>query len=311
MIHPDLSSVAAEAVANWVASAAAKSHKYRISGDTVTFKAHKSYGFIGVGSTALGAAALLFVPDRIAAYVLGGIFSIPGVLIMLYGFVMSLSMSPVGIAYRGPFGRKKQLLWAHVTGFGTTSQYGDIRVGGPAGHVRIFGYLAGYSDIKKLLRSRFPLEIAAVHSEPDVHGAVFSLQRATAVVFLCLTLLLLAEAAAMVLGILPNSPEVYSVVIISLAAFFGFILTLDSFTTRLYIDDAGLSCRRLSGQKSLLWKEVVSAGVSMTPYRREIIRVSGAGVHIKINANFKDYMRIRDMVLGHCPESVLPGWFSA
>ncbi len=308
MIYPDPTSAVAEAVVNWVAGAAAKSHKYTINGYTVSFKAHRYYGLIGVGATVLGLAALLLIPDFIAACVLGGIFGILGVLIMLYGFVMKLSLSPEKITYRGPFGRKKQLLWAHITGFGIASQYGDILVSGPAGNIRIFGYLDGYAVIKMLLRSRFPFEAATVHSETDAHGDVFHPRRGLAVTFLCLALLLLAELVGSVMGILPSSP--FRIAFISVTALAGLIVALDFLCTQLYVDDSGLSYRRLYSQKSMRWAEIESVDLSMDPNSRETICLHTAGTSIKINANWKDYRRIRDMVLERSPDAALPGWIN-
>ncbi len=306
MIYPDPSAAVADAVCNWIAGAATTSHRYRIKGYTVSFRAHNYYGLFGVGATALALLALLFIPDFIAACVLGGIFGTLGILIMLYGYVMQLSLSPERIAYRGPFGRKKQLLWEHVTGFGVASQYGDMLVNGPSGNIRIFGYLAGLAEIKKLLRIRFPFEAAAVHTETDAHGMVFRPRRGIGVTFLCLVLLLLAELVLSVMSILPDSPLGIALIVVS--AVFGLIIALDYFTTRLYIDDAGLSYRRLYGQKSLRWAEIESVGLIMDPNKRQSIGLHAASTTIKVNANWKEYACIRDKVLEHCPESALPGW---
>lgn len=300
------SDAAAQAVVHWVADAAAKSKNYKIKGYTVTFKAHKSYGLIGVGGTLLALAALLFVPDRIAAYILGGIFGILGVLIDLYGFVMSLSMTPYKITYRGPFGRKKELLWQHVKGFGIANEHGDILVDGPAGRIRIFGYLAGYTDIKKLLRSRFPFEAAATPADEDDHGVVFRPRRTIGIILLGATLALLVELTVVALGILPSPLRPFIVILTAATGLLGLVAVLDFFLTRLYLDGAGLASRRLFGQKSLRWSNIESVSLSMDPYRREAIRLSGAGQHIRIDASYKDYAFLRDMVLERCPEPALP-----
>ena len=136
----------------------------------------------------------------------------------------------------------------------------------------------------------------------QLSDTVFRLRKSNAVFMLCIMLIVLAEVVLAAFGVLPLS---LNAVHIALAAAFLLLslgITLDTLLTRLTINNEGLTYRTLFERKELRWEQVESARKGQDAYRREIVELSGAGVHIKIDTRFQYYNRIRDVVMERCPD---------
>ncbi len=294
---------ATDAVTTWVKNNAAKSGNYKIDGMSVTFRATASYGVFGIGSTAV-AIGCAFIPNLIAKLFFGGCFGIFGVLILLYGYVMQLTLDPERIIYRGPFGLKKQILWSDIQSvFVVSAQFGDIMVQGRNSRIRIFAYLAGFPKIKELLLTRFPssfdaeaaLKAGNSNQFKKVHGSnVFKLKKDSGI-------------AGFVLAFMGLSGLLYSlftdqytdnIVVIGIPAIFigGVLTMMYGFLTRLYIGDDKLVYRNLFLQeKSIFWRNVNTVTVRDEP-QHELIEIRSKHIRIKIRIDFKGYPLIKALV---------------
>ncbi len=305
-----ISDSAAKAITAWISGNAANSDKYKIDGMSVTFRATPSYGVVGI----FGAAASIgcaFIPDLVPKLILSGIFGILGVLIILYGFVMRLTLDPERIVYRGPFGLKKQMLWRDVESVTVVSaEYGDMLISGRQGRIRIFAYLAGFPEIRKLLLGRFPASFdaqAAIEAgdssllQKEYGAGVFKLKKLSVILGFSMVALALS---GVVYSYLVNPQTDFALYVCIPAAIVGGLLMLMyGFFTRLYIRDDVLVYRTLFfREKSMRWEDVTSIMVSGQP-QHELIILQSKITRIKIRIDFKGYPLLKALILKRCPDS--------
>ncbi len=294
---------ATDAVTAWVKKNAAKSDKYKINGMSVTFRATASYGVFGIGCTAV-AIGCAFIPDLIAKLFFGGIFGIFGVLIMLYGFVMHLTLDPERIAYRGPFGLKKQILWRDVQSVSIISpEYGDLLINSRDARIRVFAYLAGFNDIKTLLTSRFPASFdaeAAVEAgsssllQKEFGMHIFKLKKTSGIAGFVLAFM---GISGLLYSLFTDQYTDIIVVIGTPAIFIGGVLTMMyGFLTCLYICDDKIVYRNLFLQeRSIFWRNINTVTVSDEP-QPELIDVRSKHIRIRIRIDFKGYPLIKALI---------------
>ena len=309
-MYTNLPESAANAVTSWIAANAKYSTKYKIEDLTVTFKATASYGVFGIISTAVGIGAL-FLPHMLAKYILSGIFGILGILIILYGYVMYVKLDPEYIIYRGPLGLKKELLWRDVKSVTVVSEQGDILVSSRNVRIRIFAYLAGFSELKELVSLRFDEAYsaqAAIAADDDslfrkeVGGTTFRMKKVAAFVGLSLVVVSLPAA---VYGIpLGNFKDVMGVICVIVFLVLGLLMMLYGFVTRLTVDDDKLVYRTLFWRdKEMRWEDIQSVVVCGEP-QHELLKVTSADTKIKIRIDFKGYHLIKSLVQQRCSDRV-------
>ncbi len=301
---------AAQAITTWITGNAAKSNKYEIEGYSVTFRAAASYGIFGILSTAV-AIGTAFIPDLIPKLILSGIFGILGMLIILYGFVMRLTLDPERIAYRGPFGLKKQILWRDVKSVSVVSpEYGDILVNGRNTRIRIFAYLVGFPEIKKLLLCRFPSSFDAETTinagsssllQNEFGSDVFKLKKLSVIVGLFCIIFALSG----VLYSLLVNPQTDIVLFAGFPAVIigGLLLMMYGFFTRLYVRKEKLIYKTLFlREKTIRWEDITSIALRGEP-QHELLEVCSSNTRMKIRIDFKGYPVIKALILKHCPDS--------
>lgn len=330
-----ISDSAAKAVTAWIANNAAKSDKYKIKGMSVTFRAVASYGIFGIVSTAVGIGAA-FIPELIARIVFMAVFGLLGILIMLYGFVMQLTLDPERITYRGPLGLKRQILWRDVQSITVVSaENPDLMIRSRNGRIRVFGYLAGFNDIKKLLLSRSPAsfdtETALDTGDSNLlqkeYGAhVFKLKKLS--VILGFIMILFALSGVVYSHLVYRQTDITLFAAIPAVIVGGLLMLMYGFVTRLYIRDDRLVYRTFFfHEKSMLWEDITSVLVSGEPQHELIIieskkaplweesvfvsdvrrhkraKARSKTTRIKIRIDFKGYPLLKALILKRCPDS--------
>lgn len=309
-MYDPLPDAAAKAVTSWIANNAAKSDKYKINGHSVTFHATKSYGIFGICSTVI-AIGCAFIPDLAAKLVLMAIFGVLGVLILLYGFVMRLTLDPERIIYRGPFGLKKQILWRDVQSVSVIApEYGDLMINSRDARIRVFAYLAGFNDIKQLLTSRFPASFdaeAAVEAgsshllQKEFGSNVFKPKKLSTVVGFSLIILALSGVLYS-LFVYPQT-DIAFFVGIPVYVIAGVLMIMYGCLTRVYIRDDRLVYRTLFlREKMIRWEDIISAAVLGEP-KHELIEIRSGSTRIRVRIDLKGYPLIKALILKRCPES--------
>ncbi len=139
----------------------------------------------------------------------------------------------------------------------------------------------------------------------DQPKTVFHLRSTASLTPLGFALLALVRLVSGFTGLLPA--PAYMMWLFTAVILLGIVRTLDVFITHLALDSAGLSYRSLYSKKALGWEQIESASVKLDLYRREVIRLDGAGVRISIDTRYKDYAKLRAMVLERCPKPALAG----
>ena len=144
----------------------------------------------------------------------------------------------------------------------------------------------------------------------QLSGTLFRLRKSNAVFMLCIMMIVLVEVVLAAFDVLPLALNAAHIALAAAFLLLTLAITMDTLITRLTINNEGLTYRTLFERKTLRWEQVKSVRKALDAYRRETVELSGAGVHIKIDTRFQDYVRIRDMVLERSPDAALPGWIN-
>lgn len=291
-------------VVSWIKSMAENPPKYKFDGTTVTFKAKGYYGAIGIATTAIGLGCA-FIPDP-AAIFLSLLFGVLGILCMLYGYVMGLSLDPNKIVYRGPFRSRREILWRDVRCVSVVSTTGDLMVSSRTSRIRIFAYLNGFNDIKTLVCNRFPsaseqiIQADASDEFEKVSGRVeYGIKKN----YLFVPILFMALGLLFFTADMLESDRNWVNISLSVAMLFVAVLfLLYILLARIIISEEKLIYHTLFGrEKAIRWEDIQN--VTVIKGLNEVTTIADAYTRIKIGSDFKGYMTIKSLILNRIPKT--------